>query len=74
MDAPDYTLRGMEGEIADYQNVIQKMRAELESMPDEQRHEVEQASKVLRRLRAGSASGRVSLPAPVVRQANEVVA
>ncbi|MBC9730189.1 site-specific integrase, partial [Streptomyces sp. TRM68367] len=72
MGAADYTIKGMEGEIADYLNVIKKMKAKMESMPDEERHEVEEASKILRRLRAGSAaSGPVALPMPVVRPADE---
>ncbi len=69
MGAADYTVRGMEGEIADYQAVITKMKTKLEAMSDEERHEVEEASKVLRRLRAGAASGPVVLPMPVVRRA-----
>ena len=69
----DYTIRGMEGEIADYQNVITKMTEKLESMSDEELNEVEEASKILRRLRAGATvSGPVALPMPVVRPAGEV--
>lgn len=67
MNTADYTLRGLEGEIADYQNVITTMKAKLEAMPDEERDEVDQASKVLRRLRAGAISGPVALPMPAVR-------
>ncbi|RNL71312.1 hypothetical protein [Streptomyces sp. I6] len=72
MGAADYTIRGMEGEIADYLNAIKKMKAKMDSMPDEEPHEVEEASKILRRLRAGSAaSSPVALPMPVVRAAEE---
>ncbi|HVB44405.1 MAG TPA: hypothetical protein VNF47_17135 [Streptosporangiaceae bacterium] len=72
MGTAGYTITGMEAEIAGYQNVIKKMKAGLESMPGEERHEVEEASKVLRRLRAGSAaSGPVTLPMPVVRPGGE---
>ncbi|GAA1240373.1 MULTISPECIES: hypothetical protein [Streptomyces violaceusniger group] len=75
MGAADYTIKGMEGEIADYQNVIKKMKAKMESMSDEERHEVEEASKVLRRLRAGSTgSGPVALPMPTIRPADEASA
>jgi integrase len=71
--AADYTIKGMEGEIADYLNVIQKMKAKLKDLPYEDRQEVEQASKVLRRLRAGSAgSGPVALPMPVTRPSIDV--
>lgn len=73
MEAADYTVRGMESEIADYQNVITKMKAKLKSLSDEERHEVEQASKVLRRLRAGSSSaGSVDLPMPAIRRGEDV--
>jgi hypothetical protein len=72
MGAADYTIRGMEGEIADYLRVVGKMKAKMDSMSDEVRHEIEEASKVLRRLRAGSAtSGPVPLPMPMVRPADE---
>jgi hypothetical protein len=71
MNAADDTIKGMEGEITDYQNVIKKMNAKLESVSDEERHEVEEASRVLRRLRAGAAPGAVALPMPVIRPAEE---
>lgn len=72
MGAADYTIKGLEGEIADYQNVITKMKARLETAPDEERHEIEEASKLLRRLRAGSAvSGPIALPMPAVRPGGE---
>jgi integrase len=71
MSAADYTIRGLEGEIADYQNVITKMKAKLESMSDAERHEIQEASKVLRRLRASTVSGTVALPMPVIRPAEE---
>jgi integrase len=72
MGAADYTIKGMDGEIADYLNVIKNMKVKLESMSDEERHEVEEASKVLRRLRAGAlTSGPVALPMPIVRPAGE---
>ncbi|WP_331733606.1 site-specific integrase (plasmid) [Embleya sp. NBC_00888] len=66
MGAADYTITGMAGEIADYQSVIVKMRAKLERMTDEERAEVEEASRILRKLRAASASRAVALPMPVV--------
>ena len=72
MGAADYTIKGMDGEIADYLNVVKNMKVKLESMSDEERHEVEEASKVLRRLRAGAlTSGPVALPMPIVRLAGE---
>ncbi len=69
MGAADYTITGMAGEIGDYQQVIVKMRTRMEAMTDEERAEVEEASRVLRRLRAASASrGPVALPMPLVRR------
>ncbi|MFZ3492088.1 hypothetical protein ACODT5_02420 [Streptomyces sp. 5.8] len=65
--AADYTITGMAGEISDYQKVIMKMRDKMEGMSDEERAEVEEASRVLRRLRASStAPSPVALPMPVV--------
>ncbi|MEV0781011.1 hypothetical protein ACIBLA_17315 [Streptomyces sp. NPDC050433] len=65
-------MKGMEGEIADYLHVIKKMKAKMDSVPDEERHEVEETGKILRSLRAGSAaSGPVALPMPVVHPADE---
>ncbi|XMN08184.1 tyrosine-type recombinase/integrase [Streptomyces griseobrunneus] len=67
MGAADYTITGMAGEIGDYQKVIMKMRDKMEGMSDEERAEVEEASRVLRRLRASSTSpSPVALPMPVV--------
>jgi integrase len=63
-----YTIAGIEGEIADYGKVIDAMKAQMDAMPAAERREVEEASKVLRRLRAGAA-GPVPLPMPAVRPA-----
>lgn len=35
MSTADYTLRGLEGEIADFRNVIATMKTKLKMMPDE---------------------------------------
>jgi integrase len=66
--AAPYTIAGMEGEIADYAKVIDAMKAQMDAMPETERHEVAEASKILRRLRAGAA-GPVPLPMPAVRPA-----
>ncbi|MEN8654839.1 tyrosine-type recombinase/integrase [Streptomyces sp. 21So2-11] len=58
MGVADYTITGLEGEIGDYRGVIEKMKAKLERMTDQERAEIEEASRVLRRLRAGSDSSR----------------
>ncbi len=68
--AAGYTIAGMEGEIADYGKVIAAMKAAMDAMPAAERREVEEASKILRRLRAGAqAAGPVPLPTPAVRPA-----
>jgi hypothetical protein len=68
--AAPYTIAGIEGEIADYGKVIDAMKAQMDAMPAAERREVEEASKVLRRLRAGAtAPGPVPLPMPAVRPA-----
>jgi hypothetical protein len=60
----------MEGEIAGYAKVIAAMKDRMDGMPEAERREVEEASKILRRLRAGAAaSGPVPLPMPAVRPA-----
>jgi integrase len=68
--AAGYTIAGIEGEIADYGKVIDAMKAQVGAMPAAERREVEEASKVLRRLRAGAtAPGPVPLPMPAARPA-----
>ena len=60
----------MEGEIAGYKKVIAAMKAKMDAMPEAERREVGEASKILRRLRAGAAApGPVALPMPVTRPA-----
>jgi integrase len=72
MDAAHYTIAGMEGEIADYLKVIATMKDKMAAMSEEERRDVEAASKVLRRLRAGGVSSApVALPMPIVRPAEE---
>lgn len=68
--AAHYAIAGMEGEIAGYAKVIAAMKDRMDGMPEAERREVEEASKILRRLRAGSvAPGPVPLPVPVTRPA-----
>ncbi|MGW3699516.1 tyrosine-type recombinase/integrase [Streptomyces sp. NPDC005149] len=70
MGTAAWTIKGMEAEIGGYLDVIEKMKATMKSMPDDERREVEEASRVLRRLRAGASAsaGPVALPMPVVRR------
>jgi hypothetical protein len=73
MGAAPYTIARIEGEIADYRKVTAVMKDKMSAMPGEERHQVEEASKILRRLRAGAAApGPVPLPMPVARPAGHI--
>ena len=52
MDAAEYVLASMSAEISAFQAVAQKMRTSLSRLDPAQRHEVEEASRILRRARA----------------------
>jgi hypothetical protein len=68
--AAPYTIAGLEGEIAGYAKVTAAMKAAMDVMPEAERREVEEASKILRRLRAGAAAPvPVPLPMPAARPA-----
>jgi hypothetical protein len=64
MDVDDYVLRNLDDQIESYRHVLGAMREHLDALPDEERHEVEQAGTLLRRLRAGG-GGRTPLPLTV---------
>ena len=53
MDAAGYVLASMSAEISSFTAVAEKMRGSLSRLDPAQREEVEQASKLLRRARAG---------------------
>ncbi|MFJ2194268.1 site-specific integrase, partial [Kitasatospora sp. NPDC087861] len=73
-----YIIDGMDGQIRDYTNVVATMRTTLAALPEAERQEVEDAARLLRKSRAGSAtivagaeaepSGRRLLPLTVVRR------
>lgn len=62
--AADFVIRNLADQITAFQAVRENQKEKLASMPDEMRHEVEEASKVLRKLRAGASKGAVSLGMP----------
>ncbi|MFJ3218265.1 tyrosine-type recombinase/integrase [Kitasatospora sp. NPDC086801] len=66
MGAAEYVVRNFEDQIAAFQAVRETQQKNLASMPEEMRHEVEEASKVLRKLRAGASGAAVSLGMPTV--------
>jgi integrase len=69
MDVDDYVLRNLDDQIESYRHVLGAMREHLDALSEEERHEVEQAGTLLRRLRAGGSSRR-SLPLTVKTRAH----
>ncbi|MGF1431114.1 tyrosine-type recombinase/integrase [Kitasatospora sp. LaBMicrA B282] len=67
MEVADWTIKGMEAELAAYEAVVGAIREKMADMDDEERRELEEASKVMRRLKAGGLrGGPVDLPMPAV--------
>jgi hypothetical protein len=65
-------VRNMDDEIEAYKKRVAQMREEIEQMDPAEREQVEEASAVLRKLRATSAGrGPVALPMPTVRRAGQ---
>ena len=62
--AAEFVIRNLDDQVAAFQAIRENQKEKLASMPDEIRHEVEEASKVLRKLRAGASTGAVSLGMP----------
>jgi integrase len=61
MDVDEFVLRNLADQIAAYQQVVDAMNARLAALPADQQHEVQQASALLRRVRAGAAASPVRL-------------
>jgi hypothetical protein len=53
MDADEFVVRNLDDQAAAFSIVAQSMRDRLVTLPDEERNEVEAASAVLRKMRAG---------------------
>jgi hypothetical protein len=66
MDAASFVVDNLTAQIVSYEEVTEKMRRRMASMPDEERAELEEAAAVLRRLRAGES--RKLLPLTVIQQ------
>ncbi|MEW2412617.1 site-specific integrase [Streptomyces sp. NPDC046866] len=66
MGVADWVIRNLDDQIRAFRAVINQNKERLMALPEDQRHEVEEASKVLRRLRAGQAAGPVDLPMPIL--------
>ncbi|WP_032791644.1 MULTISPECIES: hypothetical protein [Streptomyces] len=65
MDADAFVMRNITDQIEAFQGVIGRMNARMEELPAEIQAEVEEASRVLRNVRAG---GRTLLPLSVVQR------
>ncbi|MFI9724666.1 tyrosine-type recombinase/integrase [Streptomyces sp. NPDC052396] len=69
MDVDEFVVRNMDDEIAAYKKRVDQMRDQVEAMDPDERERVEEASAVLRKVRAAQAGrGAVALPMPVVRR------
>ncbi|WP_349239707.1 hypothetical protein [Streptomyces sp. CC208A] len=65
MDADAFVIRNLNDQIEAFQGVIERMNARMTDLPKELQAEVEEASRVLRKVRAG---GRTLLPLTVVEK------
>ncbi|WP_149824620.1 tyrosine-type recombinase/integrase [Streptomyces tailanensis] len=65
MDADAFVIRNLTDQIEAFQGVIERMNARMTDLPAEIQAEVEEASRVLRKVRAG---GRALLPVTVIQK------
>lgn len=67
MEVDDFVVRNLTDQTDAFQQVAARMREKLEALPDQERAEVDQASALLRKARAGRdlAGGRTLLPLTV---------
>lgn len=66
MDAADFVIANLTAEIDAYANVAATMRTRLAALPEQERAEIEEASAILRRTRAGT--GPRMLPVTVIQR------
>ncbi|MEU9606350.1 tyrosine-type recombinase/integrase [Streptomyces sp. NPDC048057] len=64
MDADPFVVRNLDDQIAAFKGVATTMREQIEDMDEDERYEVEEAAKVLRKVRAGAGGRTVALPMP----------
>lgn len=57
MDAEEFVVRNLTDQATAFTQVADAMRTKLLSLPDAERAEVEQASRILRKMRASRAAG-----------------
>ncbi|MFJ7496822.1 hypothetical protein ACIQZB_37865 [Streptomyces sp. NPDC097727] len=65
MDADDFVGRNLTDQITAFTNVASTMRDRLGSLPEDEREEIEEASAVLRKVRA--TRDHTLLPLTVIR-------
>ncbi|PJJ03471.1 integrase [Streptomyces sp. 2333.5] len=66
MDSEEWVVRNLSDQVAAFKDVAGKMKAVMDQLSDEERTEIEEASKILRKTRA--VNGRTLLPLSVVRR------
>lgn len=64
MEVDEFAVRNLDDQIAAFKGTVETLRKLLESMGQDERNEVEEASAVLRKVRAVQGHGSVSLPMP----------
>ncbi|BBJ42673.1 transposase [Streptomyces antimycoticus] len=67
MDAADFVVRNLDEQVDAFKDVVDRMRKRMDSLSPEERAEIEEASKALRKSRAAEA-GRVLLPLTVIKR------
>jgi hypothetical protein len=65
MEADDFVVRNLTDQITAFTGVLNSMREQLDDMPDEERSGVEEASAILRKVRA--TQDHKLLPLTVIR-------
>lgn len=66
MGADDFVLRNLADQITAFGGVVERMNARMDQLPDDVRAEIEDTSRVLRKVRAGGE--RALLPLTVVNR------
>ncbi|KUL69412.1 MULTISPECIES: tyrosine-type recombinase/integrase [unclassified Streptomyces] len=64
MEADEFVVKNLDDQISAFKGTAETMRKLVEAMSQDEREEVEQASAVLRKVRAAQGRSAVSLPTP----------
>ncbi|WP_328952526.1 site-specific integrase (plasmid) [Streptomyces sp. NBC_00184] len=67
MDAAEFVTTALTAQISAFEQVTDHMRRQLDALPDAERHEIEEASAILRKARAGT---HTLLPLTVITRTN----